>query len=381
MQSTAKVFEEDIKATPVTNIGSVQHVTEKPGFGLSVDQSPSRPKGNLPLVGLFNENDLDDDDQEDANPTGLVGRIQQRIAAKKNFQQDFKARLKSRFDRFKQKQEQAEDTNVGRGSVSPISLNRSSFGRSFSGSRNRGQSSSEFRSRSSAEITTEQADLVSEPSELQPVSSRAPRQRFRSRIRGSPSRIEPVTIELKKESVEELLNSKETSSRPSFRTRNRNRFRDRASVPKRTSQEEITTKRPTFNRPKPNFSSRNTEVSNPKPKISFKRFNRFDRPDVRKTLLEKILSKGKGENTVDPEEAEAAKKAAEAKAALEKKDDIAPLEVNDIDSSGQTTLKVFTVFPENREKDSTYMEIATIRSPYSFAIDEGMSTRFITVTR
>ena len=189
MQSTAKVFEEDIKATPVTNIGSVQHVTEKPGFGLSVDQSPSRPKGNLPLVGLFNENDLDDDDQEDANPTGLVGRIQQRIAAKKNFQQDFKARLKSRFDRFKQKQEQAEDTNVGRGSVSPISLNRSSFGRSFSGSRNRGQSSSEFRSRSSAEITTEQADLVSEPSELQPVSSRAPRQRFRSRIRGSPSRI------------------------------------------------------------------------------------------------------------------------------------------------------------------------------------------------
>ena len=93
------------------------------------------------------------------------------------------------------------------------------------------------------------------------------------------------------------------------------------------------------------------------------------------------MSKGKGENTVDPEEAEAAKKAAEAKAALEKKDDIAPLEVNDIDSSGQTTLKVFTVFPENREKDSTYMEIATIRSPYSFAIDEGMSTRFITVTR
>ena len=375
MQSTAKVFEEDIKATPVTGfVGSVQHVTEKPGLGLSVVEA--RPKSNgLPLVSLFNENDLE---EEEPNPTGLVGRIQQRIAAKKNFQQDFKARLKSRFDRFKQRQDQEEEQNIGRGSVSPISLNRSNFGRSFSGSR-RQSSSSEFRSRSSAEITTtEQADLVSEPSEPQPVGSRAPRQRFRSRIRGSPSRIEPVTIELKKESVEELLNSKETSSRPSFRSRNRNRFRDRASVPKRTSsQEEQTTKRPSFNRPKPNFSSRNTEVTQNKPKISFKRFNRFDRPDIRKSLLEKILSKGKGENTVDPEEAEALKE----QKAEQLKGEIAPLEVNDIDSSGQTTLKVSTVFPENREKTSTYLEVATIRSPYSFSIDEGMSTRFITVTR
>ena len=56
------------------------------------------------------------------------------------------------------------------------------------------------------------------------------------------------------------------------------------------------------------------------------------------------------------------------------------LEVNDIDPL-QTTLRVSTVFPENKEKTSTYLEVATIRSPYSFNIEEGMSTRFITVTR
>ena len=36
-----------------------------------------------------------------------------------------------------------------------------------------------------------------------------------------------------------------------------------------------------------------------KPKISFKKFNKFNRPDIRKTLLEKILKKGGGKNTVE----------------------------------------------------------------------------------
>ena len=36
-----------------------------------------------------------------------------------------------------------------------------------------------------------------------------------------------------------------------------------------------------------------------KPKISFKKFNKFSRPDIRKTLLEKILKKGGGKNTVE----------------------------------------------------------------------------------
>ena len=34
VQSTAKVFEEDIYPTSVSNFGTVQHVTERPSFGL-----------------------------------------------------------------------------------------------------------------------------------------------------------------------------------------------------------------------------------------------------------------------------------------------------------------------------------------------------------
>ena len=46
-----------------------------------------------------------------------------------------------------------------------------------------------------------------------------------------------------------------------------------------------------------------------------------------------------------------------------------------------TTLDASTIFPENREQTSTFLEVATIRSPYSFTFEEEMSTRFITVTR
>ena len=111
------------------------------------------------------------------------------------------------------------------------------------------------------------------------------------------------------------------------------------------------------------------------PRISLKKFNRFDRPDIRQSLLQKILGKGKGRNTIDPEEVEKTKE----KNDLEESE-VEVVEGNDIDPL-QTTLKVSTVFPEDRKKTSTYLEVATIRSPYSFAIEEGMSTRFITVTR
>ena len=118
--------------------------------------------------------------------------------------------------------------------------------------------------------------------------------------------------------------------------------------------------------------------------------------------MQKILGKGRGQNTIDPEEA--AKEAEKTKAvtnnnleqngdANDDEDDIIDrsdadalndIQVNDIDPL-QTTLRVQTVFPETRkvgkDKVTTQLEVATIRSPYSFAIEEGMSTRFITVTR
>lgn len=58
---------------------------------------------------------------------------------------------------------------------------------------------------------------------------------------------------------------------------------------------------------------------------------------------------------------------------------------NDLDHNQglMTTLAASTLLPESLE-ESTYMKVATIRSPYSFPVDEEgtqMSTRFITVTR
>lgn len=404
IQSTAKVFEDDIKATPVAGFaGSVQHVTEKPGFGLEVKAgnqgSHENRDENLPLESLFDRNNIADidDDNDNQTPTGIASRIQERLALKKSTQQEFKARLKSRFDRFKQRNEQSpapREQNIGRGSVSQISLsNRSSFGRSNTGFR-----SSRERSRGSSVETTTQAaiddDYEDYSSIEETIGSRAPRTRFRerSRIRPAASRIRPVTIELKPESVEELLNPSERKT--SFGSRSRNRFRDRITPSRQRQETRVTSSsiETSFRRPAPSknlFSNRNVGGSDNSdnegptaPKISFKKFNRFDRPDIRQSLLSKILGKGKGKNTVDPEEQKTDNDLENEKLIDNSEEEEAEFfpQVNDLDPL-QTTLQVSTVYPENKEKTSTYLEVATIRSPYSFAIEEGMSTRFITVTR
>ena len=40
-----------------------------------------------------------------------------------------------------------------------------------------------------------------------------------------------------------------------------------------------------------------------------------------------------------------------------------------------STLLVSTVYPEEG-RESTFVEVATIRSPYSFTFEDGMSTRY-----
>ena len=387
IQSTAKIFEEDVRATPASGFaGSVQYVTEKPGFGLEVVTDNSRPSQNLPLESLFEgQNNVD---EEETSGTGIASRIQQRIASKKSTQQDFRARLKSRFDRFKNSESSA---NVGRGSVAQISLqSRAGFGRSssgFSGTRSTRQRSSSREAAQEPSFDDETEAAIEEDS----IGSRESRGRFRSRNRpvAAASSIRPVRIELKPESVEELLGSKESSrSSSSFGFKaNRNRFRDRISpTTKRVNFGHETSSIHDFklSRPKPNFlASKNShddsdeETGETGPGISFKKFNRFSRPDIRQSLLEKILGKGKGKNTLSPEEAEEAKRKSVEE--LEEAEEVsveAEQVLNDIDTL-QTTLHVSTVLG----KDSTFLEVATIRSPYSFAIEEGMSTRFITVTR
>ncbi len=137
------------------------------------------------------------------------------------------------------------------------------------------------------------------------------------------------------------------------------------------------------------FTSSGEESSKP---LTFKKFNRFNRPDFRQSLLEKILNKGKGKNTLDPEEQaelietqqkEEPRTVPENESGdLPEYDFIEEIDANDVDSDPlQTTLQVSTMMPEDKKATSTYLRIATIRSPYSFSFEDGMSTRFITVTR
>ena len=113
------------------------------------------------------------------------------------------------------------------------------------------------------------------------------------------------------------------------------------------------------------------------------------------SLLQKILAKGRGQNAIDPEDVEKSKdlESNDLEEDLGDNGDILAdsddtfddIQVNELNPL-QTTLRVSTVYPESQTKvlpgkEETMLEVATIRSPYSFAIEEGMSTRFITVTR
>ena len=173
-----------------------------------------------------------------------------------------------------------------------------------------------------------------------------------------------------------------------------NRFRDRISPAKtRRIEPAVTNVAASFNLNRPE-DPKAPAFKPKKSKLSIKKFNRFSRPDVRQSLLNKILNKGKGKNTINPEEAKRLKenklkektKQQELEELIKENEELQEISNNNIDSPSNsltTTLKVSTVFPEN-ELGSTYLKVATIRSPYSFDLDdEGVkkSTRFITVTR
>ncbi len=165
-------------------------------------------------------------------------------------------------------------------------------------------------------------------------------------------------------------------------------------------------KRPSLSRRnKPSFSSSSATSSSsssssddsPRSKPQFKRFNRFSRPDIRQSLLQKILNKGsKGakKNTLSLEEQEQiverqkeAQLTSDSPASAADGSQLQDLSGNGVDPSDpdarlQTTLLVSTVYPETLAPSSLFLEVATIRSPYSFDVDDGVSsTRYVTVTR
>ena len=426
VQSTAKVFEEEIYPTSVTNFGSVQHVTERPSFGLdSVDDVAKKlqPRSNDNDIftqenkGFGSVQVLDSKDTRKTNRL-TIGKPSHKTSAIDSF----KARLKNRFQKFKQKQNQLKQKSASnkfsRGSVAPVHSsssvsNSGSGGRRLTNRRSR-KERTRFKSRDSRErkidvvedIEEEEEVITEPPRKLKTKGSRGfkfNKSRFRTRNR-------ETTIATERTPDEDVLfgqSSFKVSSSVSGRNRYRNsndkrrggsnRFRDRVSPAKTRRIEPSATKdvASSFNlrRPEepeaPSFKPK-------KPKLSFKKFNRFSRPDARQSLLNKIFNKnGKlGKNTIDPEEVKRKKeeklaeqtKKQELKELIKENEELQELSNNDIGSPSNsltTTLKVSTVFPEN-ELESTYLKVATIRSPYSFDLDEEgvkKSTRFITVTR
>jgi hypothetical protein len=158
--------------------------------------------------------------------------------------------------------------------------------------------------------------------------------------------------------------------------------------------------------------------------VEFKKFDRFERPDIRKNLLNKFLKNrpAGGEandtsaTTINPVSGggnaltTAASSSAEDENGGDENDDEGLDFLEDHESSPsalvasiindedllqhlehlpkvselerlETTLQVSTVFP-HKESTREFMEVATIRSPYTFDIENSQkSTRYITVTR
>ena len=283
---------------------------------------------------------------------------------KKSAINDFKARLKQRFQKFRNRQK-AEETSGGRGTVSQV---RSTSFRTGRGSiRSKDEDKEEVRS-----SKAESRGL-----------SFGSRSRFRSRNHGRTS----TTTESPKDLLTQPSSQVTTNSRTRGFSRRRtstNRFRDRVQ-PTRVTPAPLEPATNSFKLSRPALSK---EEAEPKIKgiIKFKKFNRFNRPDIRKSLLEKILKNGKGENTIDPEELEKKKaekkKKEDLKALIKKQEQLTPGDLEPSVNGLQTTLEVSTVIPT--DSPSTYLRIATIRSPYSFDLDDqGLqkSTRFVTVTR
>ena len=422
VQSTAKVFEEEIYPTSVTNFGSVQHVTEKPSFGLeSSNEKNLKPRNNDNALfnkgtkGLGSVQVLDSKNKEKTNRL-TIGRPKKTAAI-----DSFKARLKNRFQRFKQKQNQLKtqgSSNFGRGSVTPVETSsvlkeirsRSGNGRNLSGRRSRKQRP-RSRSRDSRERKIDVVEEIEEETTIAAEPQKPTKSKSSRGYKFNKSRFRTRLNNRKKSTTERPIDEDILDGQPSFKVsssvsskRNRygsssgkrrggNRFRDRISPAKTRRIEPTKDVASSFNLQRPEEPK--APSFNPiKSKLSIKKFNRFSRPDARESLLKKILGKGKGKNTISPEEAKRLKeeklKATTKKQNIEElikeNEELQELSNNNIDSpknSLTTTLKVSTVFPED-ELDSTYLKVATIRSPYSFDLDdEGVkkSTRFITVTR
>ena len=106
------------RATPVANIGTVQRVTERPSFGVAVDNSANEVVGvgSIQVV----EPQQQQQQQQQQQPKRPAVNTRKNAA-----NEDFRQRLRSRFQNFKKSlntnnNNNGDKSNVGRGSVTPI---------------------------------------------------------------------------------------------------------------------------------------------------------------------------------------------------------------------------------------------------------------------
>lgn len=453
VQSTSKIFEDEIKATPVANLGTVLHVTEKPSFGISVPTQDDYSSSDDYADEQTQEEEAETN--EDAKSSEGVGSVEvissnvnpiggytHPIAIRKNSAvSDFKERLKSRYAQFKKSLEQEDnrrDSSLGRGSVQSLSgrLPTSSNVRGFqSGARKERQRFSSYSDSTfgnkDTEVEEEEVEIIKPSQSVRTRvqnNNRGIKDRIRDRSRGSyRNRAQTKEVETttpREKDLEASPSAYQETTVENVRLGSRrkvNRFRNRISAARRKPSSTPSAPAPTFNsnrgkgtygsskfsRPsfdRPSNNNDNEDGSDEEEseedadddtrsptstKVEFKKFNRFSRPDLRQSLLQKILNKGgKSKGTLTVEEQEEASKNNDDDEDLEDSEESLEDEttLQDLGSSSikdedlQTTLDATTVYPETLSS-SAFLEVATIRSPYSFNFEEGMSTRFITVTR
>lgn len=401
-------------ATPVvtqTSVSSSQHVSE------TENKKPKQNDSGENSIDDEDSNGLDSEQEENlANARGSINTIRGRVKsnARQSASSAYKERLKKRLEKEKNKLTlkslSAKSKGSNRRSFNPSKEKDVSYHNDEDESQTQRPTASRFKSRVSRTRSRSsgrslESDEVFEEHVEEEVEEKSGRSTtgFGSRSRNRPTRQRPSfrrntnkirdSISSNRESSE----SRPTSFKPSRSSLgSRNRFSSRITQRTQTvSPSSVISVKPTPSK-KNNFSP---QTKSNAPKIEFKKFDRFDRPNLRKNLLNKFFSKRPRPNSkptsvnesideVNEEEGDLAfpddhesSPSAFVTSIIDDEDILQNLDNDEIRMERlQTTLLVSTVYPE--ESSEEYLEVATIRSPYTFNIEDNQkSTRFITVTR
>ena len=317
-------------------------------------------------------------------------KTRSRPSARKSASDAYKERLKKRLEKEKAKLQLSELANKKknfRSSGEETQTNAPRF-------KSRSRSSARSRSFETDVVFTEleQNEGRAAP-EFGSRGSRPVRQRPSFR-RNSPGRTsEPEVTE----------RSSGFQPRRSFSSRNRFRSRTEAA-PAAATTPRPTTRKPSNNDQRSGSTNDQDEEDFSYNKISIKKFNKFKRPDYRKTLFNKFLAKrpdikirlakkkeeddqtetedqqDNEEDLAFPDDHESSPSAL-VPSIVDDENILQNIENEEIRYERLlTTLDVSTSYPA--ELSSQYLEVATIRSPYTFNIEDNeKSTRFITITK